>query len=102
MSRKVPVTNPWDSIKGLVIQLLAEATSLDAGKIQELVEIPPDPTLGDLAATVAFQLAKQLRKNPSTIAADIAIRMGERIKSEPVLHRVESKGPYVNVFLDRG
>jgi arginyl-tRNA synthetase len=102
MSRKVAVTNPWDSVKGLVIRLLAEATTLESGRVQESVEIPPDATLGDLAATVAFQLAKQLKKNPSTIAADIAIKMAEQIKSEPVLLRIESKGPYVNVFLNRG
>ena len=36
------------------------------------VEIPPSRALGDLAVTVAFQLARTLRKAPRAIAQDLA------------------------------
>ena len=32
------------------------------------IEVPPNRALGDLAATVAFQLARTLRKAPRAIA----------------------------------
>ena len=36
------------------------------------VETPPNRALGDLAVTVAFQLARALRKAPRMIAQEIA------------------------------
>ena len=38
------------------------------------VEVPPNRALGDLAVTVAFQLARPLRKAPRVIADEIEIR----------------------------
>ena len=39
------------------------------------VETPPSRAMGDLAVTVAFQLARALRKAPRVIAQDIASAM---------------------------
>src|SRR5438270_11395484 len=36
------------------------------------VEVPPNRALGDLAVTVAFQLARTLRKAPSEIEQELA------------------------------
>src|SRR5581483_3386940 len=36
------------------------------------VEVPPSRAMGDLAVTVAFQLARTLRKPPKAIAQEIA------------------------------
>lgn len=101
-TRKVRIVNPWDSIKELAISLLADVTTLDAARVRESIEIPPDSALGDLATTVAFQLAKQLRKNPAQIANEIVEKINARLKTTPVFERAESRGSYVNLFLNRG
>ena len=60
------------------------------------VEEPPNAELGDLASTVSFQLAKQLKKPPVEITKDIlnVIEVPEVFKS------VEMKGPYINFFIN--
>jgi len=60
------------------------------------VEEPPNPEMGDLATTVAFELREALKKPPAEIAADIlkVIEVSKLFKS------VEMKGPYLNFFID--
>lgn len=60
------------------------------------VEEPPNPGMGDLASTVAFQLAKVAKKPPIEIAKEIldVIKISELFKS------VEMKGPYINFFIN--
>lgn len=60
------------------------------------ITIPPEATMGDLSFPV-FALAKNLKKNPSEVAADILAK----IKARGLLDRMEARGPYVNVFLNR-
>src|SRR5580765_7450281 len=62
------------------------------------VETPPDRALGDLAVTVAFQLARALRKAPRAIAQDLVSAVGpipgvERIVAAP--------NGYLNLYLER-
>src|SRR5262245_16197903 len=62
------------------------------------VETPPNRAMGDLAVTVAFQLARTLRKAPRAIAQDLAPAIGaipgvERIVATP--------NGYLNLFLER-
>ncbi|HHT27549.1 MAG TPA: arginine--tRNA ligase [Firmicutes bacterium] len=65
--------------------------------LNRLVEVPPDPTLGDFAFP-AFSLAKILRKAPAQIAQDIAAEI-----EKPVwLERVAVVGGYVNFFIEKG
>ena len=40
------------------------------------VEVPPNRTFGDLAVTIAFQLARSLRQAPRAIAQQIAAAVG--------------------------
>src|SRR3954453_4514620 len=62
------------------------------------IEVPPNRALGDLAVTVAFQLARTLRKAPRAIAQELAAAI------EPVAG-VERIAPtpngYLNVYLER-
>ncbi len=60
------------------------------------VEEPPNADLGDLASTVSFQLAKQLKKPPLEITKDIL----NVIKVPEVFKSVEMKGPYINFFIN--
>ena len=59
---------------------------------------PPNRRMGDLAVTVAFDLARGLRKAPRRIAAEIA----EAAAGLSDLGRLEPTGAgYLNLFLDR-
>lgn len=60
------------------------------------VEEPPNADLGDLASTVSFQLAKQLKKAPMEITKDIL----KVIEVPEVFKSVEMKGPYINFFIN--
>ena len=59
-------------------------------------EVPPNPNMGDLATSVAFQLAPTLKRSP----VEISQALVEKIEIIPPFKGVESKGPYVNFFFD--
>jgi len=59
-------------------------------------EEPPTRELGDLATTISFELASKLKKNPVEISAKII----ETIKLPSLFEKVETKGPYINFFID--
>src|SRR5438876_1712450 len=62
------------------------------------IEVPPNRALGDLAVTVAFQLARALRKPPKAIAQELAGVLG----TLPGITRVvAAPNGYLNLFLDR-
>jgi Arginyl-tRNA synthetase len=62
------------------------------------VEVPPNRALGDLAVTVAFQLARTLRKAPRAIAQELAGALGDL----PGISRVvAAPNGYLNLYLDR-
>lgn len=65
--------------------------------VQDLVEVPPDPALGDFAFPV-FSLARILRKAPPVIAKELA----ERIAPQTWLERVAVVGGYVNFYINKG
>ena len=63
-----------------------------------VVEVPPNRALGDLAVTVAFQLARALRKAPKAIAEDIA----PAVRGIAGITRVDvAPNGYLNLYLDR-
>jgi arginyl-tRNA synthetase len=62
------------------------------------VEVPPNRALGDLAVTVAFQLARSLRKAPRVIAQELAQAVGE---IPGVARIVPAPNGYLNLYLDR-
>ena len=62
------------------------------------VEVPPNRAMGDLAITVAFQLARILKKPPRAIAQQLA----PVVQSVSGVTRVDAApNGYLNVFLDR-
>jgi arginyl-tRNA synthetase len=62
------------------------------------VEVPPSRALGDLAVTVAFQLARTLRKPPRAIAQEIAAAIE---RPAGIARVAATPNGYLNVFLDR-
>src|SRR5580765_8263214 len=62
------------------------------------VEVPPDRALGDLAVTVAFQLARALKKPPRSIAQELV----PALQAVPGVTRVAAApNGYLNVYLER-
>jgi arginyl-tRNA synthetase len=62
------------------------------------VEVPPNRALGDLAVTVAFQLARALRKAPKAIAQELATALGAL---PGIVNVVAAQNGYLNLYLDR-
>src|SRR3989344_1446639 len=82
-------------MKQTIVQTLIALTNLNKQEIENLIEIPPSPDLGDYAFP-CFVLAKQLKKNPNEIAQELSKKI-----SPQGLEKVEAKGPYINFFLDK-
>lgn len=86
-------------IRSTLVQLLTDRFQLAPDELPEIVlEIPPKRAFGDLAAPVAFELARRLRKAPRAIAQELAGAIGPI----PAVARVEAApSGYLNFFLDR-
>ncbi len=63
-----------------------------------VIQYPPNRTLGDAAITVAFELARTLRKPPRVIARELVEALGS---VEGVARANATPSGYVNVYLDR-
>jgi arginyl-tRNA synthetase len=90
-------------IRAAVSRQLSNIISLPADTIKNLLEIPPSPELGDFALP-CFVLARELKKNPNQIAEDLAQQLSSddaARAAESILSRAESKGAYLNIFIDR-
>ena len=59
-------------------------------------EEPPNSDMGDLSTNIAFSLADKLKKSPVEIANEIK----EHIKLPLYFDKVETKGPYINFFIN--
>lgn len=57
---------------------------------------PPNPKMGDLASSISFQLAKELKKSPM----DITNNLMDNIEKPNLIEKIEAKGPYINFFID--
>jgi arginyl-tRNA synthetase len=62
------------------------------------IEVPPNRTLGDLAVTVAFQLARSLRKAPRAIAQELAAAI---VAPAGVARIAATPNGYLNIYLER-
>ena len=66
-------------------------------KIKGFIEIPPSPEMGDYAFPCFF-LSKIMKEDPQ----EIALELRGHIKDPPLdLDDIQTKGPYVNFFLNR-
>ncbi len=101
MGSETNTRNPWDEMVQSIEGEIAAAAKVSREEISEYFEIPPDSEMGDLACTIAFQLAKSKKKNPAHIANDIADELRKEKPESSYISRVEVKGPYINIFLDK-
>jgi len=84
----------FKEIKSELAKLLSSKTGLSQGKILELLEIPPQAELGDLAFP-CFELAKLEKKNPNQLAQSLA---NELDLKKTIFEKAEAKGAYLNFF----
>jgi len=88
-------------LKNKVSELLAKNVhlkNLKKDKIASLIEIPPDPSLGDYAFP-CFILAKDFKKNPSEIAEELAGKVSKALPKE--ISGAKAINGYLNFFIDR-
>jgi arginyl-tRNA synthetase len=88
-----------EDLRTRVVDALARTYGLPASEMPHVpVAIPPNRGLGDLAVTVAFELARRLRKAPKIIGQEIAAALG----AIPGVARIEcAANGYLNVHLER-
>lgn len=89
--------NSMHPFKKEVATLLSKEGKLPEKKISPLLEAPPREIGADLAFP-CFSLAKELRKNPVQIAAEIS----QRLRPRGLVKLIEQRGPYVNFYADWG
>lgn len=58
----------------------------------------PDPKLGDFSSTVAFAMAKKMKKNPKEVAEEIISNL--KTKKMRYIKEVRNVGPYINFFIN--
>jgi len=95
-------TNPWETVRELIVKVLSEVFSVSEELVAGSIERPPDPALGDLASTIAFSLAKEMRKKPVSVVEEYLPKLETMAAKEPMIKEIITKGPYINIFLDRG
>ena len=79
-----------------IAELIKQHVDLEVEAIEKLIEIPPKPEMGDYAFP-CFQLSKVMRKAPNMIAEEL-----KGIIDSEGFERIESLGPYLNFFVDKG
>ncbi len=84
-----------DPFRDQVIEYLADKTGQNRETLEQAVSPPRDPKLGDYAFP-CFPLAKELKKSPVQIAAELA----EAFEPGGGIQIAEAAGPYLNFRID--
>ncbi len=85
------------NFKQSISEILADRIDfLDREKIEEMIEIPPDTSMGDYAFP-CFRLAKEYKKSPNEIAKNLA----DDLRPTELIDEIKSIGGYVNFFVNR-
>jgi arginyl-tRNA synthetase len=91
-------------MKKVVLRILKKAlkeegVDIKAKEIEDLIEIPPSPELGDYAFPCFF-LSEKLKNEPSQIAIELREKIGDAPATD--FEDVQTRGPYINFFVNRG
>ena len=81
--------------KNEIAEVIKNNVDIELEAIEKLIEIPPQPEMGDYAFP-CFQLAKILRRDPNIIARELKSKL-----NQDNFEKVESLGAYVNFFIDK-
>jgi arginyl-tRNA synthetase len=86
-----------ETIAKLLKKVFAEkGIELNSKEIEKNIEIPPSSDLGDYSFP-CFSLKEKLKGNPSEIANEIK----NKIPASENFEQIQTKGPYINFFLNR-
>lgn len=79
-----------------IAKKISSMTDMEVEKALELMEIPPQPNMGDYAFP-CFQLAKVMRKAPNMIARDLS----QKVEKDHIVEKAEAAGGYLNFFINK-
>lgn len=85
------------NFKKEIADIIAKASNIDINEIEGYIEIPPDITKGDYAFP-CFRLAKELKKAPPVIAAELKEKID--VKND-IIDSVEVVGGYLNFYISK-
>ncbi len=80
-----------------VVEILFKVTDLSKAQIAEILEVPSNPELGDIAFP-CFKLAKSLKKNPQIIAKELKEKIN--LPENSINTEINVVGSYLNFFFD--
>ncbi|WP_455521096.1 arginine--tRNA ligase [Parvimonas micra] len=84
------------NFKDIVIDTIFDLDiNLNKEEIRELIEIPPNPEMGDFSFP-CFKLSKTLRKAPNVISEELVNRINI---DDSIFSNVKNAGPYINFFV---
>ncbi len=90
--------SPYGSIKlsiAVLIRDAAESIGAKAGNVESTIDFSKG--LGDISCSIAFRLARELKKPPQDIAKSIAAK----VKKQNIITKVTADNGFVNFYLDR-
>ena len=88
-----------DTIRTRVLAAVTQLYGLSTADLPNVtLSVPPNRALGDLAAPLAFELARRLRKAPKLVGQEIASQLGP---IPGVAGVVCAANGYLNFYLDR-
>ncbi len=79
-----------------IISLLSKEINLKPEQIENLIETPPNPEMGDYAFP-CFALSKKLKKSPDKIAE----KLFKKLKPTKEIEQIKPIGPYLNFFINK-
>ncbi|HHU07013.1 MAG TPA: arginine--tRNA ligase [Clostridiaceae bacterium] len=82
--------------KDELAEVLARETGMEKNIFSDLLEIPPQADMGDLALP-CFRLAKELKKAPNQIAVELKGKIAGKLTW---LRRAEVVGGYLNIYVE--
>lgn len=84
-------------MKSQIVTLLSNQIDfLSIEELNQFLEIPPKPEMGDYAFP-CFRLAKTFRKSPQAIAEELK----EKIGQVDFIERIDAQGGYLNFFVNK-
>lgn len=81
--------------KKKIAEVIKSKVDIELEAIEKLIEIPPQPEMGDYAFP-CFKLAKIFRRDPNIIANELMSKL-----NQDSFEKVENVGAYVNFFIDK-
>jgi len=88
--------------KQAIADLVHKESGLDKSKILEVIEVPPDPKLGDYSMP-CFIFSKELKKSPQNVALELKEKLTKINLKEDHKHfeLINNVGSYLNFFVNK-